>query len=227
MIDVKALSVEDRAALMQQLQADQEAEKIRKAQERDQYRDLVNMTVNENIIKLQKLSSMLSLAKADVYNSFTTIMAMKKEVYGYKDGQQSHSFTDDSGRTIEIGFRIVDGWNDTVEAGISKVNTYIESLATNEETGKLVRIIQNLLKKDAKGNLKANRVLELQKLADDISNPTFKEGVEIISSAYIPVRSAWFIEASVKDRLGKKLGIPLSITAVDFPDGMDINTESL
>ncbi|MGQ2119123.1 DUF3164 family protein, partial [Ornithobacterium rhinotracheale] len=68
------------------------------------------------------------------------------------------------------GFRIIDGWDDTVTAGIDKVREFIASLAKDEATGKLVRAVNQLLKKDAKGNLKASRVLELTKLAEDFNN---------------------------------------------------------
>ncbi|WP_026473967.1 DUF3164 family protein [Alkaliflexus imshenetskii] len=227
MIDVSTISPQERAKLMEQLQAQEQAEREHRRKERENYRDLVAKTVSENILKLQNISSLLSRAKADVFNSFTALLELKKDLYNYKDGQQSHAFTDDAGHTITIGCRVVDGWDDTVEAGISKVNSYIESLAKDEDTAKLVRIIQNLLKKDAKGNLKANRVLELQKMADDINDETFRDGVKIISEAYKPVRSAYFIEASVKDSIGKAQGVPLSITSVDFPEGENINTDAL
>ena len=226
-MDLSKLTPEEKQALLAQLAAEQEADKQRIKKERDNYRDLVNKTVADNIVKLQKISSLLSDTKADVFNSFSALLGLKKELYGYKDGQQSHSFTDEDGRSIEIGCRVIDRWDDTVEAGISKVNTYIESLATNEETAQLVRIIQNLLRKDAKGNLKANRVLELQKLADEIKDPTDREGVEIIRQSYKPVRSAWFIEARVADNVGKSVGVPLSITSVDFPEGVTIDVDSL
>ncbi|MGV4380741.1 DUF3164 family protein, partial [Ornithobacterium rhinotracheale] len=136
---------------------------------------------------------------------------------------QSHTFSDDKGNTITYGFRIIDGWDDTVTAGIDKVREFIASLAKDEATGKLVHAVNQLLKKDAKGNLKASRVLELTKLAEDFNNDNFTDAVNIIRQAYKPQRSAFFVEASQTDAQGKKINIPLSISAVDFPEGTNVD----
>lgn len=226
-VDVKKLSPEERARLFEELQQEQLAEEEQKKKERDQYKELRQKTVTESIKKLMNMSSELSRLKAEIFNNFSTLLNMKAELYGIKDGQQSHDFTNELGQTVSIGSRVIDGWDDTVESGIAMVNKYIESLATDEKSAKLVNMIYRLLRKDAKGNLKGNRVLELQKLAEEINDPTFTEGVEIISSAYQPQRSAYFIEASQKDEIGKRIGIPLSITSVPFPEDFELKTEHL
>ncbi|MGV4393300.1 DUF3164 family protein, partial [Ornithobacterium rhinotracheale] len=102
------------------------------------------------------------------------------------------------------GFLIIDGWDYTVTAGIYKVRELIASLAKDESTGKLVNAVNQLLKKDAKGNLKASSVLELTKLAEDFNNDNITDAVNIISQAYKPQRSAFFVEASCTDAQGKK-----------------------
>lgn len=226
--DVKNLTAEARAELMQQLQLEQEAEKNAKKKSREEYRDNVEKVVGNTIKDLQVLSSFLSQKKAEVFNSVNILLKQKKELFGYKQGQQSHTFTDKYGNSIVVGFRVIDSWDDTVEAGIAKVNTYVDSLSRDSQTAKLVRIIQGFLKKDQKGNLKPSRVLELQKMANDINDPELTEAVEIIKDSYKPNRSAFFIEASYKDKkTGKQVGIPLSITSVDFPEGEDISTDEL
>lgn len=225
-MNVQTMSAQERKDLLKQLQADEQKAQEANKKERDVYKETVAKTVTETIKKMQNVSSLLSKAKADVFNDFSALLEMKKELYGYKEGQQSHSFTNDEGQTIEVGCRIVDGWDDTVEAGVAKVSTYIDSLATDVKTAQLVKAIQNLLKKDAKGNLKANRVLELKNLAAELDNPGFTDGVEIIAAAYKPVRSAFFVEARTKDNTGKNQNVPLSITSVDFPQGVDVNTDA-
>jgi len=226
-VDVTKLSPEEKAKLFQQLEDEKKAEKLKVKEERDRYKDLTQKTVSESMKKLMNLSSELSRVKLDIFNSFATILEMKAELYGIREGQQSHDFSNEEGETISIGTRIIDGWDDTVESGIAMVNKYIESLATDDKSAKLVNMIYRLLRKDAKGNLKGNRVLELQKLAEEINDPVFHEGVDIIKSAYKPVRSAFFIEASVKDDLGKRKGVPLSITSVPFPEGEELKTDKL
>ncbi|MBI9065428.1 MAG: DUF3164 family protein [Marinilabiliaceae bacterium] len=226
-IDLDQLTPAQEEALLQKLQAKQAAEAANVKAEREIYKETVGKTVAETIKEMEVISSMLSRSKANVFNNFSALLEMKKELYGYKEGQQSHTFTNALGQSIEVGFRQIDGWDDTVDAGIAKVNEYIDSLATNEETGKLVKFIQNLLKKDAKGNLKANRVLELKNLAESVNSPLFTDGVQIIQEAYKPVRSAYFIEASYKDDTSKKCSVPLSITTVDFPEGFEVNASAL
>ncbi|MNY63903.1 hypothetical protein D3C86_2009310 [compost metagenome] len=89
-------------------------------------------------------------------------------------------------------------------------------------------MVFNLLKKDAKGNLKGSRVLELQKLTAKFNNEDFSDGVDIISKAYKPVRSVWFVEAALIDENKNKTPIPLSMSAVDFSKGytFDFHNES-
>ncbi|KQX14435.1 hypothetical protein ASC72_18945 [Flavobacterium sp. Root420] len=74
--------------------------------------------------------------------------------------------------------------------GIEKVQNYISSLSTSKGTPSLVKIVFNFLKKDAKGNLKGSRVLELQKLTKEFNIEEFTDGVEIIASSFKPVRSS-------------------------------------
>lgn len=225
-MDIRTLSADERKRLLEELQSEELKEQEAIKKERELYKETVSKTVTATIKAMQNVSSMLSKAKADVFNDFATLLALKKELYGYREGQQSHTFTNDEGQSIEIGCRIVDGWDDTVEAGIAKVNQYITSLVTDDKSAKLVNLIQNLLKKDAKGNLKANRVLELRNLAEELDDKLFTDGVEIINQAYKPVRSAYFIEARIKDDVGKNISIPLSITSVAFPDGITVNTDA-
>jgi hypothetical protein len=226
-VDIKNLSREERAILLEDLQREEKEQQEKIKQEREHYKELTHTTVKEAMKQLMDMSSGLSNLKASIFNSFATLLEMKAELYGIKDGQQSHDFTNKEGMTISIGCRIIEGWDDTVETGISIVNKYIESLATDDKSAKLVNMIYRLLKKDAKGNLKGNRVLELQKLADELDNPTFTEGVQIIRSAYRPQRSAHFIEGSYKNQAGKRVSVPLSITSVPFPADTDVKTESL
>lgn len=226
-IQLGKLTPEQKKQLLDELQAEEALKQATVKAEREIYKETVGKTVAETIKEMQIVSSMLAKSKANVFNNFSALLDMKKELYGYKEGQQSHTFTNALGQTIEVGYRQIDGWDDTVEAGIAKVNQYIDSLATSEETAKLVKFIQRLLKKDQKGNLKSNRVLELQNLAEEINSPLFSDGVDIIREAYKPVRSAYFIEASFKDDTGKKVTVPLSITTVEFPEGTPVKVEAL
>lgn len=186
--------------------------------DRQAYKELVEQTVPKVIFTLCQASEMISNAKTQAFKYFEDILKLKADVFGIKEKQQSHTFSCD-GAEITIGFRVTDGWDDTANTGIAKVEKFIKSLATNEETGALVTIVFNLLKKDAKGNLKGSRVLELQKLTKEFNNEEFTDGVNIIADSYKPVRSVWFIEAALIGEGGTKTPIPLSASSVDFSGG--------
>ncbi|WP_018675516.1 DUF3164 family protein [Riemerella columbina] len=193
-----------------------------KAEDRKAYKELVNQELAQIVEPLKLISDNISKVKLFAFESLKALLDLKIKAYEVKNTQQSHTFSDNKGYTITYGFRIIDGWDDTVTAGIDKAREFITSLAKDEATGKLVHAVNHLLKKDAQGNLKASRVLELTKLAEEFNDPNFTDAVNIIRQSYKPQRSAFFIDASYTDAQGKKVNIPLSISAVDFPKGTDI-----
>ena len=152
---------------------------------------------------------------------------MKHNIYEVKATQQSHTFSTEKGESITIGFRVNDGWDDTVNEGISKVSQFLNSLAKDEDSAKLVGTINRLLKKDSKGNLKSSRVLELKIEAEKYNNELFDDGVDIITKAYKPEQSCYFIDAHTTNEVNKKVNIPLSISSVDFTEDITIKISSL
>lgn len=210
-MDLSKLSAED-------LKKELSRREALKDQDREAYKNLVAETLPKAIMRLANVSEHLSTAKMEVFKYFEDVLELKAKAYGIKEKQQTHSFSSDS-HELTIGYRINDGWDDTVNSGIAKVNDFIQSLAKDKETAALVNMVFNLLRKDAKGNLKSSRVLELQKIAKDINNQDFSDGVEIISQAYKPKRSVWFVEATAINSDGTKVPIPLNISAVDFAQG--------
>jgi len=192
------------------------------AQDRKAYKDLVNTTVPDAVAKLIYVSTDLSAIKAETFAYFKDLLEMKATVYGVVDKQQSHTFSTDK-YGITIGYRVNDGWDDTVSAGVQKVNTYIESLAKDPNSSKLVHSLFRLLKKDQKGNLRASRVLELKQMSEEYNDVNFTDGVNTILQAYKPVRTCWFIDAFYMNEAQQKIAIPLSMSAVDFPEGFEFD----
>lgn len=186
----------------------------RAKEEREAYRSLASTTVDELFPKLEDASTALTGLKREVYDAFARVIETKKEVMGTQaKDQRSHSFLSEDGKKrIIVGYYLRDGWDETVEDGISKVKDYISSLAGDEETRKLVDIILDLLSRDGKGNLKADKVLQLDKYAESIQDARFSEGVAIIKEAYRPVRTKDFVRAQVKNGTGGWSDVPLGIT---------------
>lgn len=198
-----------------QLKAALQAQEAQKNEDRETYKALVLETVPKAMFQLCAASEVISEAKTKTFQFFEQVLDLKNQVYGLKEKQQSHTFSTER-EEITIGYRINEGWDDTVTAGISKVEKYIASLSKTPETATMVSMLFTMLKKDSKGNLKGSRVLELQKAAADSKDEEFIDGVAIIAGAYKPVRSSWFIEASLIDEDGSKTNVPLSMSSVGF-----------
>lgn len=186
----------------------------RAKEEREAYRSLASTTVDELFPKLEEASTALTGLKREVYDAFARVIETKKEVMGTQaNDQRSHSFLSEDGKKrIIVGYYQRDGWDETVEDGIAKVRDYISSLAGDEETRKLVDIILDLLSRDGKGNLKADKVLQLDRYAESIQDARFSEGVAIIKEAYRPVRTKDFVRAQVKNAMGGWDDLPLGMT---------------
>ena len=215
MIDLNNLSAEQKAQLKAQLENEERAEKARVQNEREAYKDLVDATVISAVKKLQILSDEMMRVKAEVFAEFETLIKTKNELFATKQNRQSDTFTTaDSSMRITLGNRVNEGWDDTVEAGIMKVKEYLSTLAKDDNSAALVDTVMGLLAKDRKGALKANKVLELEKLAIRSQDAGFIDGINIIKQAYRPVPTCQFISVELKDEDGKTHNLPLSLAAM-------------
>lgn len=207
------LSPTERKKLLNQLKKE-EAEKAKEIKEKRQsYKDKADNIVPKLFTQLQKLSTQLATVKTNIYNSLEGLIDLKQEVYERESDQQTHSFSSlDGSQTITIGYRQNDGWDDTVNVGMEKVRDVVKDMAKDKNSKALVETVLRLLSKDAKGNLKASRVLQLQKMAEDLNNPSFTDAINIIKEAYKPVRTKQFVSVYYKDERGDKVELPLSIT---------------
>ena len=214
-MDISNLSKEEKAKLKMQLEAEDKAERARIDQERQNYKDLVDVTVNTSVKKLQELSAQMERLKNEIFSEFDSVIKMKDELFNVKIDRQTDTFTtSDSRKTITIGNRINEGWDDTVEVGISMVKRYMSTMAKDENSAALVDTVMSLLAKNRKGALKANKVLELEKLANKTGDKDFIEAIKIIRDAYHPVPTCQFIEVELKNEEGNPVRLPLSMSAI-------------
>ena len=100
--------------------------------------------------------------------------------------------------------------------GLGIKNAVLGTLVSDDKSAALVSTIRRLMAKDAKGSLRANKVLELKQLASKVNDDLLNEGIKIIEDAYKPVPSCQFItlEARDDDDEGKMKNVPLSISAM-------------
>ena len=213
-------TVEMRAEEMAAFEAFKEAQAKAAAEEqakkeREDYKDLVDDEIERSIPILMGVSERIKESKQQVLENFRSIIDLKGELFKtkVKDGQRSHTFTNSEGnKRIILGYHVSDDYRDTVENGIDMVKDYIAGLANDEKTQALVNMVFRLLARDAKGTLKASRIVQLRKIADEIGAEQMLQGVKIIEEAYQPAVSKQYIRAEVKDDAGQWKSIPLGMT---------------
>ncbi len=218
-MDVKNMTPEERKRLIEQLNAEERAEKERKKKERATYEELRDMQVRVTFDQLKSISTNMEVAKKMVFDDFATLLTMKQVVFGMSDAemltQQSHTFsTADNSLSIVIGHNIIDKWDETVSIGTARVNAWIERVIQENKGISAVKIIRDLMKPNKDGDLKANRVLELSKHAEEIGDTELIDAIKVIRDAYRPAKTSTFVKAKYKDELGRDQWLALSMSAI-------------
>ena len=214
-MDYEKLTEKEKAELRARIDAEDKAKKQKQQEDRETYKTLTDKFVTTNIKKLQNLSSQMMLIKQEVFRDADLLIDMKDELFKTKVDRRSNTFTTQDGlMSITLGNRVNEGWDDTVNAGIAKVKDYLASQAKDDDTAALVETVMGLLAKDRKGNLKASKVLELEKLAQKKQDEMFLDGFAIFRAAYRPEPSCQFIEVTLKDEKGNEQKLPLSLAAM-------------
>lgn len=192
-------------------------EEQRKALQSD-YVDLVDGEIAAAYGQLSLLSTEMAQIKRAVFDNFRSVIEMKTEQLGLgkEEGQKTHTFTNsDSTLRLTLGNYTVDAYRDTVDEGIRMVTDYIESLAKDDATGALVSAVLRLLSRNKAGQIKASRVLQLRRLAEESGSEQFLDGVKLIEESYHPQVSKSFVRIEAKDAdTGEWQNIPLSLSGV-------------
>ena len=211
---------EEEVALLENARAEKakrEAEE-KHAQEVKTYKELVDEAVNLTVPEAQDISRILEQKKAAIFERFHSIISMKAELFSgsskAKDGRFTDTFTNkNSTARVTLGFNTNDAYDDTYTAGVEKVKEYIQSLASDDKSRQLAEMVNTLLMERSKaGQLKAQNVLRLESMANEIGDPTFIEGMKIIRDAYRPDRTKQFVKVEVKDESGKFQTVSLNMT---------------
>lgn len=168
---------------------------------RENYSDMSEAFVNKTIKKLSPLSETIRKKKGEVLEEFSALQKLKAELLDIdgKNMPKSHTFTNKAGdKRVTVGVYETDAYDDTVEEGVAIVKEYIESLAQDDRSKQLVKMVMSLLQRSANGALKASRVVRLHKLAEESGSPRFIEGVRIIEDSYRPNVSRTYIRCEVR-----------------------------
>ena len=212
-MNIEELTPEQREALRAQFEAEKAAQAAEREQREGEYKSLVSDTVDALIKPLREASEALARTKTYVVGELATLIGLKQDLYGVRDEQKTHTFTNKAGTfRITIGTYCRDAWDETVSSGEALIRQAIRKLGTDAKTRALVKVIFDLLSKDKAGNLKINSVFRLRKYAKEIQDADFDEGLRIISASYRPERTKIYILAEMKNELNAWVSIPLGMT---------------
>lgn len=213
--EMVAMTAEERAEFeaYQQAKAKREAEERRRS-ELATYRAMVDDEIANCIPILQELSESIRITKQTVLENFRAVLEMKERFLERKvDGQLSHTFTNSDGTMrVKLGVHFVDAYRDTVDDGVAMVKDFISSLAKDERTKKLVEMVLKLLSPGANGTIKASRIVQLRRIAEDFGDDRFLNGVRIIEESYQPEITKQYVCAYIKPDGGAWTPIPLGMT---------------
>ncbi len=179
--------------------ADEAAERLKAL--RTSYAEMAEEFIDRTINSLTPLSEEIAQKKGAVLEEFSALQSLKAELLKVDEKMmpKSHTFTNQAGdKRVTIGVYETDGYDDSVEEGIAIVKSYIESLATDSGSKQLVSMVLSLLARNAKGALKASRVVRLRRLAEESGDPRFMEGVRIIEHSYRPTISKTYVRCEVR-----------------------------
>ena len=214
------LSPEEKEQLAREAFKSKEKEFAKRAKEEQEahYKQLVDETIEKAVESVGELNIKMTVAKKQIFNDFDTVIALKNELYTgqkwLKTDRVTNTFTNQEGnKRVTVGYHTNDNYLDTYTEGVKLVEEYISSLATDENGQKLADMVKVLLSERGKGGqLKAQNVLRLQRMANDSKNETFIEGMRIISDAYSPTKSKQFVKVEIKGEHNEWVTVSTNMT---------------
>ena len=218
------LSPEEKEQLAREAFKSKEKEFAKRAKEEQEahYKQLVDETIEKAVESVGELHIKMTIAKKQIFNDFDTVIALKNELYTgqkwLKTDRVTNTFTNQEGnKRVTVGYHTNDNYLDTYTEGVKLVEEYISSLATDENGQKLADMVKVLLSERGKGGqLKAQNVLRLQRMANDSKNETFIEGMRIISDAYSPTKSKQFVKAEIKGEHNEWVTVSTNMTDCEW-----------
>ena len=218
------LSPEEKEQLAREAFKSKEKEFAKRAKEEQEahYKQLVDETIEKAVESVGELNIKMTVAKKQIFDDFDTVIALKNELYTgqkwLKTDRVTNTFTNQEGnKRVTVGYHTNDNYLDTYTEGVKLVEEYISSLATDENGQKLADMVKVLLSERGKGGqLKAQNVLRLQRMANDSKNETFIEGMRIISDAYSPTKIKQFVKVEIKGEHNEWVTVSTNMTDCEW-----------
>ena len=215
MTDIKQLTAEPRKALLAELEKEERAAKAAREENIAAYKALVDETVAKLAPELADFGTLQNIKVEETFKAFGEALKLKKELYGYKDDQASHTFTArDGSASIVVGYNEIIGFDGTESAGVQKIRDFIKTLAADDANRQvLANLLETFMKPNKKGELNPTRVAELVAQKDKVDNELFHDGVDIIVNAQFKTRTTTYVKGWYKRMDGdKELKLEFSIS---------------
>lgn len=198
-VDLNNISADQLAIIKAQIIAEEKAKAEGKKQNRIAYKEMIEETVNGFAPELAAFGKSQTDMVNKAFEMFKHALDLKKDLYGYKDDQASHTFTTDKS-SITIGYNEIISFDGSQSAGVSLIREFISGLAADDENrGVLADLLETFMKPNKKGELNPTRVAELIAKKDKIKDEKFHEGVDIIVAAQFKSRTSTFVKGWVKE----------------------------
>ena len=151
MSDTLKLTPEEKRALLEQLKAEEKAEKQKAKETKQSFKQLSGEFVDRNIDNLIDHKNFTEHKILSLFDDYKVIKDLKQQIYGEKN-QDSHTSTlEDGSASITIGHSVSIKFDGTESAGVEKIKNYIGTLSSNDANSKkLMKMVNTLLKPSAK-----------------------------------------------------------------------------
>ncbi|KGO89762.1 hypothetical protein [Flavobacterium suncheonense] len=194
-IDLTKLSNEQRKEMLRKLKEDERKEKELARKNKETLQTLTEEVVDNNVDFFVNAQGSVEEAIIKLFTEAETIIEARGETFGIeKTEQDSHTMTKkDGSASIKIGWNVKPTFDGTESAGIQKIKQYMSSLAGETENEKLLMDFLNIaLKTDVQGNYNPKKIRELNTMRERANSDLFNEGMDIIDSALIDIRTSMY-----------------------------------
>lgn len=214
MEDINVMTPAERKALLARLVEDEKAEKEKKADDIEAYKKIVDELVMAVAPDLADFGTLQNIKVEETFRAFQQALALKKDLFGYKDDQASHTFTARNGLgSVVIGYNEIIGFDGTENAGVIKIREFIKTLAADDENRLvLADLLETFMKPNKKGELNPTRVAELNAKKKSVNNDLFSEGVDIIVNAQFKTRTTTYVKGWFKRETGDGKELKMEFT---------------
>jgi hypothetical protein len=151
-LNLNDLTEEQKKELLDQMKKEEKEKKQKRNEELKSLKQMTNEIVEEVFNDAKIVHTVQTEFKKETFDKFKSLIGIKEELFNVKDNQRSHTFTTDDGKSVTLGYRVTDAFDDTVHAGIEKVKNWVFSEVKGVNNENIKKIISNMLKEDETAN---------------------------------------------------------------------------